>query len=278
MRCRSRSRVSFPRPRKCRPLPLEEDVDVDATEKDAADGERSTGRDFERSHWAGDWRKRGSLDAGVAGTVGRWRGRDSGSRIRRGWASGRSRYGYGGGGGGGLGGGGDDGHGLSAVPRLPRASSGATQTPHKDEEKDRRRSVAWCRKRIGELTGNGIQANANSKEMIMKHVPVFGCTINGPVPVRLVCAHLQTAGTNPNSLRIHRCLHFPETNWPSAANPLMGCASFPTRASVFSNFQAQVLAFWLSAFAALAVTSPGCLRLWLPRIQTDLLFSGSCRT
>ncbi|KAJ7144642.1 hypothetical protein C8R44DRAFT_760208, partial [Mycena epipterygia] len=57
--CYGFSRVSFPSPRKRRPPPLEEDVDVDAAEEDAADGGRSTDRDFER-----DWRKRGSLDAG----------------------------------------------------------------------------------------------------------------------------------------------------------------------------------------------------------------------
>ncbi|KAJ7137117.1 hypothetical protein C8R44DRAFT_729028 [Mycena epipterygia] len=67
MRWRWRSRVSFPRLRKRRPPPLEDDVDVDAAEKDAVDSRRSTDRDFERSRWR--W-KHGSLDVGVAGTVG----------------------------------------------------------------------------------------------------------------------------------------------------------------------------------------------------------------
>ncbi|KAJ7104695.1 hypothetical protein C8R44DRAFT_746375 [Mycena epipterygia] len=70
MRCRSRSRVSLPSPRQRCPPPLEDEVDVDAAAEDAANGGRSTDRDFERFRWTGVYRKRRSFDEGVAGTVG----------------------------------------------------------------------------------------------------------------------------------------------------------------------------------------------------------------
>ncbi|KAJ7091845.1 hypothetical protein C8R44DRAFT_750479 [Mycena epipterygia] len=121
MRCRSRGRVSLPRSRKRRP-PLEEDVDVDAAE-DAADGGRSTDRDFERSRWAGICRKRGSLHAGIAETVG-----EDGAGVGRthdvGFGAGARRNRYGGKVYGGGDGWADDGYGgcaLCAVPRLLRA-------------------------------------------------------------------------------------------------------------------------------------------------------------
>ncbi|KAJ7027135.1 hypothetical protein C8F04DRAFT_1123521 [Mycena alexandri] len=66
MRCRSRSRsLSLPSPRK-RPVLLRPEEEAELL--DAEDGGRSTESDLERSRWAGDWRKRGSLD--VVGEVG----------------------------------------------------------------------------------------------------------------------------------------------------------------------------------------------------------------
>ncbi|KAJ6542210.1 hypothetical protein DFH09DRAFT_1392884 [Mycena vulgaris] len=77
MRWRSRSRASFscapsPRLRKrhaVRRPPLDEEVDVElelaCEAEDAADGGRSTESDLERRRWAGDWKKRGSLDVPV---------------------------------------------------------------------------------------------------------------------------------------------------------------------------------------------------------------------
>ncbi|KAJ7639152.1 hypothetical protein FB45DRAFT_863929 [Roridomyces roridus] len=89
---------------------------------------RSTDRDLERSRWAGDWRNSGSLDAGIAGTVGEVGAGvggalgvvvGAGQRPWSIWIQGRRwqrrRW---------KGAGGDGGRALCAVPRLLRALRG----------------------------------------------------------------------------------------------------------------------------------------------------------